>query len=164
MTARLTEATYALRALAPFCYNAFNLTNRRPFMKSEHHSRYEYNRTRRLLNRKQHNEYNHEWKRRNRERYLENKRAWNNGNRDSIRISRSKSSHKYKKANRLKENCRSTLRRAVASGVLVRPAYCSLCSKATKVSAHHRDYAKPLEVIWVCSPCHREIHHPVVRR
>lgn len=47
---------------------------------------------------------------------------------------------------------------ALKSGKLVRPEHCSRCSKECRVHAHHSDYAKLLEVTWVCNSCHRIIH------
>ena len=35
---------------------------------------------------------------------------------------------------------------------------CKFCGN-TKVQAHHEDYSKPLDVIWVCFKCHREKFH-----
>lgn len=34
---------------------------------------------------------------------------------------------------------------------------CLFCS-ALYVHAHHRDYSKPLEVIWLCPKCHHRLH------
>jgi hypothetical protein len=49
---------------------------------------------------------------------------------------------------------------AVRIGELVRPTICSLCKKEhKKIQGHHYAYEKPLETfIWVCPPCHSEIH------
>lgn len=47
---------------------------------------------------------------------------------------------------------------ALTSGKLERPDECELCMKSKKVLAHHDDYSKPLDVIWVCQPCHKQIH------
>ena len=47
---------------------------------------------------------------------------------------------------------------AVARGLLARPNFCSLCGGNGKILAHHPDYDKPLEVIWVCYPCHHLLH------
>ncbi len=46
---------------------------------------------------------------------------------------------------------------AVQSGQLVRPPTCSKCP-ATDVQAHHEDYSRPLDVVWLCSKCHRHRH------
>jgi hypothetical protein len=36
---------------------------------------------------------------------------------------------------------------------------CQICgSKEKKIHGHHFDYAKPLEVTWLCVECHKEIH------
>lgn len=38
------------------------------------------------------------------------------------------------------------------------PEACSWCGKAAKLVKHHPDYAKPLEVVWLCRVCHAAIH------
>ncbi|SRR5216684_2263199 len=43
---------------------------------------------------------------------------------------------------------------ALRNGQLVRPRACSNCGKVCIPQAHHPDYEKPLEVIWLCRPCH----------
>lgn len=35
---------------------------------------------------------------------------------------------------------------------------CEICGKTTSVRAHHDDYAKPLDVRWLCAVHHREWH------
>lgn len=46
---------------------------------------------------------------------------------------------------------------AVASGKLY-PQPCSVCGTCNNPQAHHEDYSKPLEVIWLCSKCHVKLH------
>lgn len=36
---------------------------------------------------------------------------------------------------------------------------CKVCG-STRSHAHHPDYSKPKEVIWLCQIHHEEIHHP----
>ena len=50
------------------------------------------------------------------------------------------------------------LKKAIASGEIVRPRFCSACEWGSKTCGHHEDYSKPLEVIWVCNSCHMKIH------
>lgn len=56
-----------------------------------------------------------------------------------------------------KELCRQTLKNAVVSGKVRRPARCEECGEAGRVQAHHEDYSKPFFVAWVCLPCHRRL-------
>lgn len=43
-------------------------------------------------------------------------------------------------------------------GKLERPDKCSICGVMCKPQAHHPDYSKPKEIIWVCVKCHSKIH------
>jgi len=45
--------------------------------------------------------------------------------------------------------------RAERQGRLHRPAACQRCGIIGKTHAHHDDYAQPLQVLFVCRPCHR---------
>ena len=47
---------------------------------------------------------------------------------------------------------------AVKTGELCNPNQCEDCLKKTEVFAHHIDYARPLEVVWLCRTCHVLIH------
>lgn len=40
----------------------------------------------------------------------------------------------------------------------LRPSPCADCGSTSKIHAHHEDYAKPLEITWLCAPCHRKRH------
>jgi hypothetical protein len=67
--------------------------------------------------------------------------------------------------NREKHHARSTLYVAVKTGKVIRPERCQRCNEIAPLEAHHGDYAKPLDVVWVCTSCHVVIHphHPDVR-
>ena len=47
--------------------------------------------------------------------------------------------------------------RAIKSGKLKR-SDCEVCGRLTNIQGHHEDYSKPLEVIWLCPPCHKKLH------
>jgi hypothetical protein len=40
-------------------------------------------------------------------------------------------------------------------GKLIPSPTCQFCGELKTVDGHHEDYAKPLEVIWLCEKCHR---------
>jgi hypothetical protein len=56
--------------------------------------------------------------------------------------------------------------KAIVRGEIVRPSACSECGSEGKpytdgrapIQAHHDDYNKPLDVRWLCQPCHHEWH------
>jgi len=56
---------------------------------------------------------------------------------------------------RMREQARGTARRAVKAGLLIRQP-CEVCGRAAHM--HHDDYAKPLEVRWLCPAHHRQFH------
>jgi hypothetical protein len=58
---------------------------------------------------------------------------------------------------RLKARCRAAIQQARTNGTLVQQP-CERCGSREHIHAHHEDYNKPLEVIWLCRPCHRALH------
>jgi hypothetical protein len=46
---------------------------------------------------------------------------------------------------------------AIRKGQLLRPKACA-CGVTERIEAHHDDYAKPLEILWLCRKCHRARH------
>lgn len=47
---------------------------------------------------------------------------------------------------------------AIRDKKLVRPGNCSECQCECTPDAHHPDYTKPFEVIWLCRSCHCKLH------
>ena len=44
---------------------------------------------------------------------------------------------------------------ALRDGKLTKPDICSSCGcDCDRIEGHHHDYAQPLNVTWVCKPCH----------
>lgn len=47
----------------------------------------------------------------------------------------------------------------IKSGKILKSSNCILCGKECKTEAHHPDYSKPLDVMWICRKCHIDIHY-----
>ena len=47
---------------------------------------------------------------------------------------------------------------AVRDGKLFKPSQCEVCNDETTLYGHHCDYNKPLDVMWLCDPCHKQWH------
>lgn len=47
---------------------------------------------------------------------------------------------------------------AVKRGELVKPGHCSRCPETHRIEGHHDDYSRPLDVMWLCTACHRVRH------
>jgi ribosomal protein S27AE len=47
---------------------------------------------------------------------------------------------------------------AFKRGDILKPNSCSNCNRVIRLEAHHDDYAKPLEIRWLCKKCHTEWH------
>lgn len=99
----------------------------------------------------------------NRERYLKNRektkrmvKEYKEANPRKVFETRMKSFSK----NPSEERLRKLVQAAMKCGELVNPGVCSGCgctSEERRIEAHHYDYSKPLDVIWVCTPCHRQL-------
>lgn len=72
------------------------------------------------------------------------------------------STARWRRRNPGKVKAHEVVRKAIRAGVLVRPSRCTACHKIPKrrkdgrsgMHAHHRNHRKPLEVDWLCAPCH----------
>lgn len=66
----------------------------------------------------------------------------------------------YRIRNPEKAVARNAVNNAVRDGRIVKPDYCTVCGRTNAtLQAHHDDYAKPLDVLWLCFVCHREHGH-----
>jgi hypothetical protein len=54
-----------------------------------------------------------------------------------------------------RQHCRRVYNKALREGELVRPTSCQDCGVVCKPEGHHDDYDKPVDVRWLCIPCHR---------
>ena len=114
---------------------------------------------------------------RHRQRAIECQRKYYSANKDRVCEASRASSKKYRDTHRveiserrkvhslkldpLKLRARELLSYAVRSGKLVRPKKCQKCLKKHYVQAHHEDYSKPLDVIWLCISCHGKVHRKI---
>jgi formylmethanofuran dehydrogenase subunit E len=56
---------------------------------------------------------------------------------------------------------RKELNAALKRGDITRPSACEECGRDVKLTAHHGDYSKPLEVRWLCYECHGKLHRKI---
>lgn len=49
---------------------------------------------------------------------------------------------------------------ALRDGRLIRQP-CERCGASENIHAHHEDYSKPLDVNWLCMPCHAQRHREI---
>ena len=74
---------------------------------------------------------------------------------EQLGVSRQRAEQMY----RWKKNiARTTLHKAVKSGRVTKLSFCERCENETRLDGHHEDYTKPLEVTWLCVPCHNVVH------
>ena len=56
---------------------------------------------------------------------------------------------------------RTILGNAIGRGKIDRPSVCSEWGEPGYIEAHHHDYTKPLDVVWLCFRCHLSAHGKV---
>lgn len=66
--------------------------------------------------------------------------------------------NKYYIKHRDKVRAQKKLQYAVVCKKITRPEICEKCFISCKPQGHHRDYSKPLEVVWLCARCHKSEH------
>lgn len=58
---------------------------------------------------------------------------------------------------RIKQNIWQKVCRAIRAGKIEKKANCQTCGEKSKI-AHHENYDKPLDVLWLCVRCHNALH------
>jgi hypothetical protein len=92
------------------------------------------------------------WNKRNPERVRELKR--NYWNRRVQKGYKKVTKSNVRKTSPEAKEARIVVRAAVLRGDIIRPKACMKCGREVPLHAHHPDHSKPLEVIWLCPPCH----------
>jgi len=99
-----------------------------------------YNRERRARLRELIREQDREHYANTREQHAEVARRWKLANVERIK---------------LMDKAKLKVHRAIKKGLLTRPTHCSRCHAPGSIEAAHHDYTDPLNVTWLCRPCHR---------
>jgi len=79
-------------------------------------------------------------------------------NSDSGRVASRKAKAAYKAKNMIKRRAHVAVNNAVRDGRLMKPSRCEECGSDGLLHGHHDDYAKPLDVRWLCTKCHELWH------
>lgn len=68
---------------------------------------------------------------------------------------------RWREKNQHAIECHTAVRSAIKDGILTKPNSCTNCFQEfepRKIHAHHPDYSKPLNVVWLCHRCHSHEH------
>lgn len=75
-------------------------------------------------------------------------------NSDEGRVAGSRAKKSWETRNPEKKSASTAVSNAVRDGKLIRKTECELCRSSKNIEAHHEDYSRPLEVIWLCKKHH----------
>jgi RecJ-like exonuclease len=64
----------------------------------------------------------------------------------------------YRKRFPQKAKAQAMVSKALVAGKIQRRDSCESCGGANYLHAHHDDYARPLDVRWLCASCHSQWH------
>ena len=90
------------------------------------------------------------------ERHKANARKYREENLENVFATRMKMVEK----NPNHKNANEAVVLALKLGHISNPGVCYGCgatSDERRIEAHHHDYSKPLDVVWLCTPCHRRM-------
>lgn len=84
------------------------------------------------------------------------RRAWER--RPAARALKNASNVRWRERYPEKENAHNQVKNALRRGALTKTG-CSACGATTAIQGHHhRGYADPLDVVWLCRSCHLDEH------
>lgn len=96
------------------------------------------------------------WHEANRERARDRTRQWHLANPDRSRAHKREWMERNADRMRLAGQAHSLVHEAIKRGELIRGTKCESCDKEGFCEASHEDYSRPLDVRWLCRPCHRQ--------
>lgn len=78
---------------------------------------------------------------------------------DKGKAAGNKAKKKYIEKNLIKRAAKTIVGNAVRDGKLIKPKACESCGATpNRLHGHHDDYARPLDVRWLCPGCHNKWH------
>ena len=77
---------------------------------------------------------------------------------DAGKLAFRKCQSKYYLRYPLRRKAHSMVGNYIRDGKLIRPRHCESCNKECSPDAHHCDYSKPIDVMWLCKDCHVNWH------
>jgi ribosomal protein S27AE len=81
---------------------------------------------------------------------------------DKFRTAEREGGRRWRQSHRQEHYVHTLLNRAIKSGIVTKQIKCSKCGiGGVKINAHHEDYSKPYDVIWLCDKCHAERHKQI---
>ena len=121
-----------------------------------------------------HAEYQRIWRSKNKDKVAASKTRYREKNADRIATVRKEwakqnkekiDEHRlaWEKNNRQKHLAHKAISWLVSQGKIIKPTECSYCFVKCLPEAHHPDYTKRKEVIFLCHNCHRKIHEREVK-
>lgn len=99
-----------------------------------------------------HRMYGREWYANKRQYHLSRCRAY--GSSAAGKATRRKA--RSKNIDKIRAN--AYMNNAIKDGRFARGTVCADCTAVGCMEGHHTDYNKPLDVVWLCTPCHRKRH------
>lgn len=66
----------------------------------------------------------------------------------------------WRRKNKEKRTAHIRAATAIKQGLLIKES-CARCGATQCVHAHHEDYSRPLDVVWLCKLCHGERHREI---
>lgn len=78
---------------------------------------------------------------------------------DNARAISKTSKKKWIDLNEDKRGAHVVVNNALRDGRIEKPKNCEVCGKSDcRLEAHHEDYSKTLDVVWLCVSCHAKLH------
>lgn len=112
------------------------------------------------------NNISREYYKKNREKHRVSVMRWQKNNPEKVNAykeiykeKRKEVNRRYVEMNRKKNKAHHKVGYAIFKGTLKKGKQCQVCGCTGKpMEAHHFDYDKPLEVVWMCQSCHKWVH------